>query len=75
MAKPGRKQPLPPLTSADFYRMLRFDGWVAVKGGLVIPAGSTRPSRKVQVPKNRTGVKIGHYVQGHTASTGGRKNT
>ena len=53
-------QPLPPLKSTDFARMLRFDGWHEVKGGRHPNWEHPTKAGKVQLPENWTGVKTGH---------------
>lgn len=60
MGKQGRK--LPPLKSADFARMLRYDGWLEVEAGRHPNwKHPTRPGTgKVQLPNNWTGVKTSH---------------
>jgi len=79
MRKRNRKrskkyQPLPPLKSSDFARMLRHDGWGETKGGRH-PCWEhpTKPG-KVQLPENWTGVKTSHDTfKGVLAQTGWSK--
>lgn len=67
-------QPPPPLTSADFARMLRHDGWIEVKGGRHPNWEHPTKRGKVQLPNNWTGVKPSHSTfKGILSQTGWSK--
>ena len=73
MGKHGRK--LPPLTSADFARMLRKDGWAESKAGRHPNWTHPRKRGKVQLPNNWTGVKTSHDTfKGICVQAGWTKN-
>jgi predicted RNA binding protein YcfA (HicA-like mRNA interferase family) len=60
MPKPGRK--LPPLTAADFKRVLRAAGWVPVKGTKHLAYEHPEKPGKVNLDEKWRNVKPGSWV-------------
>lgn len=70
----GKSGKLPPLTGADFARMLRHDGWFEVKGGSHRNWRHPEKPGKAQTSDKWSGVKTGHQTfKGVLAQTGWSK--